>query len=538
MQSLQADVVVVGAGIAGALAAYELARKGIRVIVLDAGPRITRDEILSRFISTRTLDNADTYPDYDWAPAPHPARPDAYILRDGPFDYRPHYIRAVGGTTWHWNAGYSRLLPTDMQIASAYGLAVDWPISYRELEPYYDQVEVELGVAGAVDLSIGSVETPRKSPYPMPVFATPYGDRIVIDILDKHGIRFRPGALARNSIDYDFRPACHGNNLCHPICPIGAQYAAIVHVEKAEQLGVRVIDRMLATRIEIGEDGLVEAVVVRRPDGEQTRIVGKHFVIAANGIETPRLMLMSATADRPAGVANSSGLVGRYFMDHLGVLESFLMPTRVYAGRGPLGCTINDQFSDGPFRSTRPAMTIGLTNRLVVTDIAKAALKNGLMGKELDETIRDRVARTIEFNGFVEVLPDPNNRVTLDHHNLDTTGLPRVRLRFDPGGYAMDGIAHLREMLARIGRLLNAAPLPIYQQVFGANHLLGTMRMGTDPRHSVVDPECRSHDHPNLFVAGSSVFPTGGGSRGPTPTIAALSLRLAESIALQISRSE
>ena len=400
-------------------------------------------------------------------------------------------------------------------------------MDYEDLEPYYARAEVEMGVAGEAP---PRSDQPRSTPYPMRGITPSYMDRKIAEALAVHGLEFKIASVARNTRAYDGRPACRGNNNCFHICPIGAQYAAIVHVHKTEQAGARVVPEALAVRLEADASGLITDVRVKRPDNGTATAKGRVFVLAANGLETPRLLLQSHSPGWPNGLANSSDQVGRNLMDHLGISASMLLPEPVFTGRGPTHITLCTQYSDGLFRRFRAAGGLGLNNKLELHEIAMGLLEKGLKGETLDRAIRDRASRQITVASFVEQLPDPSNRVSLDAGRLDSAGLPRMRIHFDSGDYSRRGAAFMRGVLEKIAGYLDAQEIDHSAELVHANHMLGATRMGANQRTSVVAPDCRTHDHRNLFIASGSVFPSSGGTKGPTLTIAALSLRIADSI--------
>lgn len=520
---LHTNVVVIGSGVAGAFTAWSLARRGIDVIVLEAGPRLTRAELFDSFTRSPHLDAMAPYPNPDWAPMPSLQRPDDYLIRDCSFDYRPQYIRIAGGTTWHWSAGCDRLGRKDVALNSTYGVGVDWPIGRADLDGYYDIAEHEMGITGPGN------KDPR-----LEVIPIPYVQRVVKEKLARHGIEFREAHHARLSHDFDGRPRCQGNNNCIPLCPIGAQYSADLHVTKAEREGARIVENALVTGLEVTGENQISAATARRPDGSRLTVRGDIFVVAANGIETPRLALLSASEKNPNGLCNSIGEVGRNFMDHPGSSVRMLTPEPLFSGRGPVNGTVCDQFEDGPFRKTRGGFRIGLDNKLQPEVLTTRLVQDGTAPEEIDRSLRHQASHQIAIGGFTEVLPNRENRVSIDRDRLDSTGLPRIRLRFHLGEYERAALRAMRLTFDDMAKHLGTTASE-HAGLYTANHLMGTMRMGDSPTRSVVDRDCRAHDHPNLFVAGSSVFPNAGGAKGPTLTIAALALRTADAIALQLA---
>jgi glucose dehydrogenase len=345
------DVLVIGAGLGGNIVANRLARAGRRVTILEAGPRIARHEIVEAFRNTTDKGNFIA-PYVSTSHAPQGIEDGDYILQDGEHPYQVQYIRAVGGSTWHWAAATWRFLPNDFRLRSLYGVGRDWPISYDDLEPYYLQAEREMGICGPdpTDEDLGS---PRSAPYPMPPLPLSYMDQEFKRRLNETGeflVTTEP--VARNSFVYDGRPQCCGNNNCMPICPIAAQYSGNMHAVKAEAAGAELIPDAVVHAIEMDAEGrMAVAVRYRRPDGSDHRISARRIVLAANGIEIPKLMLMSATERLPDGVGNSSDQVGRNLMDHPGVGVSFLWDRPVFPGRGPVEMTSVVSLRDGAFRS-------------------------------------------------------------------------------------------------------------------------------------------------------------------------------------------
>jgi choline dehydrogenase-like flavoprotein len=543
---LSADIVVVGSGVAGALIAHELAGAGASVVMLEAGPRIERWEILKNYRNNPAKgDLMVPYPASRIAPHPEykayvggPPNSNPfyrgdnnYLILKGPdaSAYAQQYIRMVGGTTWHWAAACWRFLPSDFRLRSLYGIGRDWPIAYDDLEPYYFRAEVELGVSGPNDgTDLGS---PRTQPYPMNHIPLSYNDKRFADILNANGFKVVSEPVARNSRPYADRPVCCGNNSCMPICPIGAMYNGIVHVEKAERAGARLLDNAVVYSVEIDARDRVGAVLYKDRDGRSHRVTGKDFVLAANGIETPKLLLISADDRHPAGVANSSDQVGRNLMDHPGTGVTFLAREALWPGRGPIEMTSVINFRDGDFRKDYAAKKLHLSNQVQTRWAALHALSLGLTGQKLDQEIRRRSAYTVNINSFHEILPEPENRLVASRDLRDALGLPRPEVNYAIGEYTKRSGQHTREIYGEIARLMGGAEINYYG-FFPSSHMMGSVIMGANPRDSVTDGDCRTHDHENLYLATTGVMPSAG-TVNCTLTLAALSLRLADTLKAQ-----
>ena len=336
--------------------------------------------------------------------------------------------------------------------------------------------------------------------------------------------------VARNSRPYDGRPTCCGNNNCMPICPIGAMYNGIFHVEKAEAAGATVIANAVVNRI-VSEGDRIVAVEYKDPQGQAHRISGATFVLAANGIETPKLMLMSYGRNHPTGIGNRSDMVGRNLMDHPGTGVRFYADEPLWPGRGPQEMTSVIGFRDGAFRGQYAGKKLHLSNISAVEHVTPLVLRENLEHDilTLNERIRDRAARYVEFNSFHELLPQPENRIRPSTSEKDEIGIPKPEITYSIDDYVMRSAAHTRETFGEIARLMGGSEVRFADDFAPNNHITGTTIMGEHAADSVVDRDCRTFDHPNLFIAGSSVMPSVG-TVNVTLTIAALALRLADQL--------
>ncbi|WP_415380113.1 GMC family oxidoreductase [Halosimplex sp. TS25] len=520
--SERADVCIVGAGPAGGIVAHSLAQRGHDVVVLEAGPRVPPDERLERM-------ERHQRPAHDWTDVwGMGGDRDAYAST-GDVDYplNSTRIKGVGGTTLHWIGYTPRLHPKDFEMDSRYGLATDWPISYDDLRPYYADAETELGVSGADD---NPFAPPREESFPMDAFPPSHSDTILGEACEELDIDVHSVAQARNSEGYDGRSACVGYGTCTPVCPSGAKYDGSVHVRKAESEGARVLDRVPVQRLEHDADGeRVEAAVYATPDGTEHRQEARQFVIACGAIETPRLLLLSQSDAYPDGLANSSGAVGRYLMDHLLYLVTGQLPEPT--GQHQVGFTtsVTHQFYDHE-EETPGSFFVGFLNYAGPSPV-EAALGDGGWGDDVTAAVQRSYGGHIGTEALVEQLPNPNSRVTLDDSQTDDHGNPVPDVHWTIGDHgratAEKAIQVQRDILSEAGARVDYAT-PAHSPLSGS-HPMGTTRMGDDPAESVVDPRLRTHDLENLSIASSSVFPTGG-AMNPTLTIAALSLKAAEHV--------
>lgn len=521
-----ADIVVIGAGIVGALAARRLAQQGVSVLILEAGPRLERGRLVAAFRNSPYKGNwMAPYPPSPWAPHPvYAPKDNGYLKQAGPYPYPAEYIRAVGGTTWHWAAQAWRLVPSDVRIRSLYGIGVDWPIGYEELDRWYQEAEEILGVAGA-----DNTGSPRQHPFPMEPVAEPWSMRRFRERLAP-SYAVVANTVARNSRGYDGRPACVGNNSCQPICPVNAQYLGINAVEAAEAAGVKVLPNAVVYRIEHDAAGRIVAVRYYAPDRSDHRVTGQTFILAANGIESPKLLLLSASGKYPDGLANGSGMVGRHLMDHPSTSLTFYADEELWLGRGPQSPSSINSMRDGPFRARHAAYRLDFTNISQVLNVTSDLIKEGVYGPEFARQLRWRAAHQVSVKNVLEVLPDPDNRITLSTEK-DALGIPKPEAHYAIDDYTRRGAEVSKADFAKIAQLMGGTGLRYSAEGQFANnqHITGTVRMGSDPASSVVDAFGRAHDHENLFICGTGVMPTAA-TMNSTLTAVALALRTAEHI--------
>jgi len=534
--SERADVCVIGAGPAGALVASQLASDGQKIVVLEAGPRFDRS-------------NREQQMEQAIRPGDHGSVWEMGGDRDAFSASGERYyplnvsrVKGVGGSTLHWQGMVMRLHPSDFDGSHDTDDPA-WPISYDDLRPYYADAERALGVAGDAD---NPFAPPRDGAYPLPGFPPSYSDSLFAEACERLGITMHSVPNARNSEPYDGRGPCVGYGTCQPVCPSGAKYDASVHIEDAEAEGTRVIDRAPVQRLETGSDGRVEAAVYATPDGTEHRQTAREFVVAAGGVETPRLLLLSANDDYPDGLANSSGLVGHYFMDHLfaGAGGTLDRETR----QNHVGFLTSEchQFYDDPGQAVE-RVADGETV-IAATDEALSPLKLeflnyagpspvelALSGEEWGDTLlsslRESYGNSIAMGGLVGQPPRKENRVTLDTSTTDDHGNPVPDIQWSWGERLERSVGRANEIqhavLSELGVDISWTVGPA--DTGPAYHHMGTTRMGTDPAESVVDPQLRAHDVTNLSIASSSVF-VSAGSMNPTLTIAALALKCADHV--------
>jgi len=596
------DAIVVGSGISGAIIANELSRAGNRVLVLEGGPGGDRtlagyEEYLSRFYATAFKDNQSPYPPNANAPMPRstdsrwirPGQPDssAYIVQNGPFSTDTTYTRVLGGTTMHWEAKTIRMLPEDFEMRTRHGQAEDWPIKYEHLAPYYRKAEHEIGVSADVeDQQFLGVTFDPGYVYPMRGLPLSYLDRMVAKGVDGTRVRLdgeefelkiRPFPQGRNGIPnpaYDngkgYVPVgavsthqveeggrCQGNNNCVPICPVQAKYNAAKTLAKALQTGrVDLLPQSVASRIHIDSGtGRVTHIEYKTYRDAVSRehttgtARGRIFVLSANAIENPRLMLAS-------GLTSTSGLVGRNLMDHAYLLNWALMPEVCGTMRGTVCTGGIVALRGGGFRRRQAAFSVDIHNDgwgwavgSPLSDLVEMVDSQNKFGPALRRDLVDRITRQLLLAFMIEVLPNQSNRVSVDPNYRDQLGNMRPVISYTVPEYTMRGIAYARQFARRIFQRLGAADWTSYNPddygyltyegegyvIRGGNHLAGTHVMGTSKSNSVVDTHQRSWDHENLYLVGGGSMPSIG-TANTTLTIAALCFRSATHMIEQLHK--
>jgi len=537
------DFLVVGSGAAGGVIARELARAGLSVVVLEQGPRLApadfeHDELKYWFMGGITANRQDN---------PQTFRHDASQVAAVPMVRNPlYYARGVGGTTLHYTANYWRFREVDFKERSLLGAISgtgfdDWPISYAELEPYYTKVDWDIGVSGLAGAS--PFEPPRTRPYPMPPVPVKSSGVLFERGARKLGWHPMPAPLAINSVAYGGRPACVNCGFCFGFgCEVMAKASTLTTViPQAEATGnCEVRANSYVSRVEMDKRGRVTGAayfdVDRREHFQRSRAV----VVAANGGETPRLLLNSANSKFPHGLANSSGVVGKYLMWNLTARALGLFEHELNEHKSvQVTRILHDFYDSDPKRGFYGGG--GLDSRIGPQPAVWAQRTAGDgpgWGKAYKERLRE-FPRSMQIGCHSTSLALESNNITIDPTVKDAWGVPAIRVTYRDHPDDLTSARFLQERGAEIldaAGALRVTKVPVSESSL-AFHLLGTCRMGNDPAKSVVDKHHRSHDIPNLFVCDGSSFVTSGRGQ-PTMTIQALAFRAGEHIAAFARKNE
>jgi choline dehydrogenase-like flavoprotein len=539
----EVDFVIIGSGAAGGVLAKELSTNGFRVVVLEQGPYLTEADFSHNEVEILYQNKLTNHPELQpntFRKTPEEkAKPQRALV----------YGRCVGGTSVHFTANFWRFHEIDFIERSKIGPIAgtgftDWPITYADLEPYYTKVEWEIGVSGMAGAS--PFDPPRSKPYPMPPLPVKSSGVIFERAARKLGWHPFPAPMAILSQPRAGRSACVNCGFCLGFgCEVGAKSSSLVAaIRVAERTGrCEIRPNSYVHRIETDANG--RAVGAAYFDEKRSTHLqkAKAVVVCANGAETPRLLLLSANKQFPDGLANSSGLVGKYLMLNsnaiaIGVFEQ---PLNDYKGFA-VSRVLHDFYELDPQKVGFYGGG-GLDARFDFTPIGFAFA--GLppetpgWGKEFKSTLRNNFTRTMEVFCHGTSLPLEGNSFSLDTDVKDAWGLPALRMTYKDHP---DDLKLVSWLSARANELLEAAgaqkkwSFPITEQQM-AFHLLGTCRMGNDSKTSVINSDHRTHDVKNLFLCdGSSLVTSGRGQ--PTMTIEALAFRAADRITALAKRGE
>lgn len=502
------DFAIVGAGAGGATLAARLAEKGFSVVCFDAGPYWRP---LEDFASDETEQQKLFWTD------------DRITGGDDPIALGANNCgRGVGGSTVHYSMISLRWRPEWFKARSLLGYGFDWPLSYAELEPYYAEAERALSVAGPVRYPWG----PPRAPYPYRPHEVNAPGLILARGAEKLGIKWAATPLATVSAPRGKSPPCVYRGFCNFGCSTNAKQSALtVWAHRAVKAGAEIRDLAMVSRIDSDRDGERVTGVCYLREGQMRFQAAKNVVVAGYAIETPRLLLNSATPRHPEGLANSSGLVGTHLTTHAGPGVWARFDEEVRWNKGPPNMAVTEHWNytdkGKDFHGGYAFMSQGPLARAWAQTLAGS---RGLWGEALQRAMVD-YNHTAGFVPVAEVEPRRENAVTLAD-DLDQYGLRIPRVTF---GYSDNDRRLQAHALKFMGEMLEAAGGRGLWTNDDTSHLMGTCRMGDDPRSSVVNVDGRSWDIPNLWICDGSLFPTAG-AVNPSLTIQALALRIADRI--------
>lgn len=538
------EVLIVGSGAGGGAMAYGLSRRKVNVLVLEAGP------VYNPF-TDYNLDK-DT-----WETTGFPAKPDQEKERytfadlqrldkkrdslrswnrihgrsnrgDRRKAYKYHHVRGVGGSTLAFTGEAHRLHPQSMQMQTRFGVAADWPVTYKELEPFYCEAEKVIGVAGPQDPGARW----RSEPYPLPAHPLSHAGKVIKQAAEKCGYTWGPNSRAALSKPYDGRPDCNYCGNCNRGCPRTDKGSVdVTFLRKAVASGFcKVKSGINVTRVLAGPGERIKGVEAVDGSGSSLFFPAQKLVLSCGAIETPRLLLASG------GLANESGLVGKNFMETVSWNSTGVHPDRLASYRGLPSDSICWDFNapdaiDGIIGGCRFSTSV---NEIQLNGpLAYATRVVGGWGRKHKAEMKASFGRAVSVSGIGESLPSARSYIDLDPEKVDKNGVPLARIHSHLEDTEISRIAYMAKLCREILQAAGVAELTdefgTYDH-FSSTHVFGTCRMGNDPSTSVVDSTGRSHRWKNLYLMDASVFPSSGGGESPSLTIEALALRSARAI--------
>jgi quinoprotein glucose dehydrogenase len=521
-RTLETDICIIGSGITAAMVAEKVAEeRNARILVIEAGDDVPapRDfyALRQRFL------------DYGESPWPKDHLDDAEVAG------MQSRSMTVGGLAMHWGGVTPRFSPEDFKTRSLFGMGTDWPISYEELEPHYLEAEVRMGVAG--EQGPNDID-PRAKPFPMPAIPLSWNLEKLKGWAASAGIPMWSQPSAKLTKARPGRSICCRNDTCFPICPVGAKYSPDMTWRALRASGrVTVLPRTLVRRLSVAANGqrIESAEAVRRDrPGETIELRAKTFVVAGGYLWSSHLLLLSADSRHPQGLANRSGLVGKYLCGHRNVQAFVALPMRLYPGINEQHSLVTKHFMRKPRVEKYVRHDLRLWESAVgrnarpVNDAGELLLGDAVM----DDWRKRTETGTARVRSYYDVVPGRDSELTLDASRRNVFGdpLPKLSWRDDQASKELRGYTEnrIRDVFNELVRAGNGKILRSNVDDF-QDHPAGGCRMGNDAASSVTDSHGRTHDHENLFVVGTPTAVSAGCANG-TLTFCALALRAAEQI--------
>lgn len=525
MEENFSDVIVIGAGAAGAAVCYSLAQSGLKVTCIEQGDFLHPTEYPT------TKSNWQNFKFSSFNPDPNVRSNKAdYPVNNTNSPISVANFNGVGGSTILFSGHYPRLHPSDLRTKSLDGIAYDWPFSYEELEKYYDRNQETVAVAG---LEGDPAYPPIKNLLP-PVPLGKMGE-VLAKGFNKKGWHWWPAYSAIATKQHQFQNKCINVGPCNLGCPQGAKSSAdVTYWPKALSLGVKLMTNCRVSKINSSTTNEVNGVTYFSAN-EEKFLAGKIVVLACNGVGTPRILLNSKSKFAPEGLANSSGLVGKNLMFHpLAYIEG-KFDQELESNLGPQGCSIlsqefyeTDQTRGFVRGYTMQALRGPSPIEFVIGNIKRKSMHWGK--NHIDEFLQS-FNKTAHISIICEDLPEESNFVDLDPTLTDDNGIPAPRINYklseNTKKMLSHGIKRAEEVMLESGATKTFSFAPVKATGW---HLMGTAKMGLDPHSSVVNEWGQTHDVPNLFIADSSIFVTSG-AVNPAATIQALALKVSDGVA-------
>jgi choline dehydrogenase-like flavoprotein len=518
------DVLIIGSGASGAAVAWSLAETRMRILCLEQGDWMKQSEFPSNGRDWEARQHGDFHPSPN-----RRARPTDYPVNDDASPIKVLNFNGVGGSTILYAAHYPRLHPSDFRVRSLDGVADDWPVDYATLEPFFAENDRMTGVSGLA----GDPAYPAHQP-PMPPLGLGKSGARFGRAMNQLGWHWWPSDTSVATTEYDGRAPCIHLAHCAFGCAQGAKASTdITYWPHAIRAGVELRTRCRVREITTNEHGMAAGAIYYDADGVEQFQPAEMVIVACNGVGTPRLLLNSASARFPNGLANSSGQVGRNLMFHPYALIYGYADVPLDGNRASPLCLWSHEFYEtDPTRGFVRGYSYQFGRGVGPVTEAVNSTANGRLpwGDDHHAVFRRFLHRRLHLSAICEDLPEPHNRVTLDPALKDSNGIPAPKIDYTISENSNRMLDHAINSATEILTAAGATDIGVERPIlYGGWHLLGTARMGDDPARSVVNGWGRSHDVKNLFIVDGSLFVTSGGVN-PTCTIQALALYIADQI--------
>ncbi len=533
------DCIVIGSGAAGGMAAWNLTRKGVNVLMLDAGEKFDRAKFWSH------VKPWEMQPRMDRGQMP----PAFYVdLKEQPYTWSEGRffdlarVWGRGGKTNVWGRVSLRYSDLNLTEPERDGWEIPWPIRYKDIAPYYDRVDQFIGINGGTD----DQDWLPGSKYHMPPPAPRCGERLLQKAAQNVGIKVVSGRRVVLTREHEGHAACHYCGACGRGCDVGAFFNASDYlVDPALKTGkLNVVDNAVVARILVDEKGLANGVqYFDRNSKEERRVYGKRVVLGASCIDSTRILLNSKSPMHPNGIGNGSDVIGRYLAEQIRFHMYGFLPELMGAP------TQNDDGIGGehiymPRFHPRNGAKKDYLRGFGMQFWGVGAQENAAFGKklpgfgvDLKQAIKKRYPALVALHPYGETLGRPDNRVTVEGTPLDRYGVPIARIEYEVGDNERKMAVDMYDTAEEILRAAKAEILPFERGWLDTNgtaiHEHSTCRMGADPKRSALNGFCQSHEVKNLFVVDGSAFTTAT-EKNPTLTILALCWRATDYMAEEI----
>ena len=533
------DVVVIGSGAAGGMVAWNLTRQGVNVLLLDAGTPFRRASFWTHVKPWEwraRLEAGRKPPQFRLDDREQPVD----TPKDKPFDLFRVWGR--GGKTNVWGRVSLRYGDVDFEGPAKDGWEIPWPIRYKDIAPYYDNVDRFIGVNGGDE----DLDVLPGSRYHLPPPALRCGEQLLRKAGKSIGIEFVHGRRAVLTKPHNGHSACHYCGACGRGCDVAAFFNATDYLlAPALKTGrLKIIDNAVAARVLTGGDGRANAVqYFDRYSKAERQVKARIVVVAASCIDSTRILLNSKSHRHPNGLGNSNDVVGRYLIEQIRFHMSGFVPDLIGAK------ALNDDgisgehmymprynHRDGRKRDYLRGFGMQLWNTGAQANAAFAKQLDGF-GLDFKKRVKERYPALVSLHPYGEVLPRKENRVVTDPARLDRYGVPVARIEFTTGENERKMAAEMYEMAESLLRSAKAEILPFERGAIDtpglAIHEHGTIRMGSDPKRSVLNGYCQMHEVKNVFCPDGAAFPTST-EKNPTLTILALAWRSSDYLAAEM----